>query len=391
VPAAVPSAAERGLATALACIALCIASPVHAEQVTLLPAKDNTIFEESTNLSNGRGNSLFAGNTDMGFARRALVQFDIAAGVPAGSTVTSVRMSLQMTKTIVGGQAVRLHRVLADWGEGMSNAAGEEGRGATAMTGDATWQHRFFNTEVWTNRGGDFADAASATQQVSNNGRYTWGSTPELIADVQGWIDAPATNFGWIVIGNETRDPTAKRFASLQNTAASARPMLVIEFTPGAGGATPTPTATVTEPTATIPSEQPTATATPTAADTATPSATAEVTTPAASQTPTTTATVEATVEATATATPDSTATPIASATATAPATPTATPEPSSCAGDCDDSGIVTINELIVGVNIALGNVPASECSAFDVDGSDTVTINELVAAVRNAATGCGA
>jgi hypothetical protein len=360
---------------------LCAAPAARADEVTLQPVSDNTIFEESPNRSNGRGNSLFAGTTNLADARRALLRFDVAGSVPAGATVTAVRFSLQMTKTIVAAQDVTVHRVLADWGEGMSNAAGEEGQGAQATTGDATWAHRFFNTAMWSTQGGDFVAAASATQRVSGNARYTWGSTAELVTDVQAWIDTPASNFGWIVIGNESRDPTAKRFASRENTSASARPMLVIEFTPAGGGATPTPTATVAEPTPTSPPEEPSATATGTAGDTATPSATAESTTPAGSTTPTTTATGAATN------TPEPTPTLIATA---ASATPTATPVSPSCAGDCDDSGIVTINELIVGVNIALGNSLVSECSAFDVDGSDTVTINELVVAVRNAAIGCG-
>src|ERR1700687_4033659 len=59
------------------------------------------------------------------------------------------------------------------------------------------------------------------------------------------------------------------------------------------------------------------------------------------------------------------------------------------CVGDCDGGGEVTINELILGVNIALGSVPLANCSALDADGSGDVTINELISAVNNALTGC--
>jgi hypothetical protein len=69
--------------------------------------------------------------------------------------------------------------------------------------------------------------------------------------------------------------------------------------------------------------------------------------------------------------------------------TPTPTVPPSACTGDCNDSGDVSINELIVGVNIALGNAAVSSCAAFDADGGDTVTISELIAAVNNALGGC--
>ena len=53
--------------------------------VILTPVQDNTLFEDLTPLSNGSGEHLFAGNTSRGSARRALMQFDVAGGVPAGA------------------------------------------------------------------------------------------------------------------------------------------------------------------------------------------------------------------------------------------------------------------------------------------------------------------
>ena len=70
------------------------------------------------------------------------------------------------------------------------------------------------------------------------------------------------------------------------------------------------------------------------------------------------------------------------------PPTPTAT---SRCVGDCNRDGMVTINELVVGVNIALGTQPVSACTAVDADGNGMVAINELVRAVGNALNGCTA
>jgi cysteine-rich repeat protein len=61
------------------------------------------------------------------------------------------------------------------------------------------------------------------------------------------------------------------------------------------------------------------------------------------------------------------------------------------CTGDCNGDGTVAINELITGVNIALGSTPVSSCPSFDVSGDGTVAINELIAAVNNALNGCPA
>ena len=55
------------------------------------------------------------------------------------------------------------------------------------------------------------------------------------------------------------------------------------------------------------------------------------------------------------------------------------------CTGDCDGDGAVTVDELLVGVNIALGNAPVSACPSFDSNGDGSVTIDEILTAVNNA------
>ncbi len=64
---------------------------------------------------------------------------------------------------------------------------------------------------------------------------------------------------------------------------------------------------------------------------------------------------------------------------------------PPPCTGDCDQSGDVSISELVRLVNIALGESPLAQCSAGDMNGDLQVTIDELVAAVGNALSGCAA
>jgi hypothetical protein len=60
------------------------------------------------------------------------------------------------------------------------------------------------------------------------------------------------------------------------------------------------------------------------------------------------------------------------------------------CAGDCDDSGDVSVEELITAVNVALGNAQQSTCQAYNLDcGVLGVCITGLVAAVNNALNGC--
>lgn len=75
--------------------------------------------------------------------------------------------------------------------------------------------------------------------------------------------------------------------------------------------------------------------------------------------------------------------------------TPTPTGVPtgtvSFCVGDCSGEGMVQINELVIGVNIALGSLPIGDCPAFDCQNNGTVPINCLIQAVNNALNGCPA
>jgi cysteine-rich repeat protein len=60
------------------------------------------------------------------------------------------------------------------------------------------------------------------------------------------------------------------------------------------------------------------------------------------------------------------------------------------CVGDCNSDGSVAINELVLGVSIALGSQPVSTCTAFE-DGSGMVTIAQLIKGVNNALAMCPA
>jgi hypothetical protein len=166
------------------------------------------------------------------------------------------------------------------------------------------------------------------------------------------------------------------------------------------GGAVDTPTPTATEgpvdtetPTAT--SEVTVATLTPTPTDdvtppsTSTPTATSDMT-PDPTLTPTdtepvSTSTPTATRTATVTGTPP-TATPTTTGTITPP-TPTPTGE-AVCVGDCDENGVVLVNEVIVCVNIALERAALSSCPACACE-DNLVNISCLVTSVNALLRGC--
>jgi hypothetical protein len=140
--------------------------------------------------------------------------------------------------------------------------------------------------------------------------------------------------------------------------------------------ATHTPSATPTH----THTSRPTLTYTATATHTALPSPTWTRT-----QTPTTTRSPTATPMVTA----GMSATPTPSVRPSASATPVLTPAVP-CLGDCGGGGVVTVDELLTLVNIALGSEAVTACDAGDANHDGKTTVDEILAAVNNALNGCG-
>jgi len=226
-----PSRSVRSLAV-LGLVTALLATRASAETVVVPCDRDATLYEhERGNRANGAGTHLFAGRTHDGTLRRGLVHFDVAAHLPPDAVVESVTLRLRVSRTVVRRRDVSVHRVLADWGEAGSVATGQEGRGGSAHQGDATWLYRRFASRSWSEPGGDFVPQPSAVLEVDRASFYDW-SGPGLASDVRAWLDGSAPNHGWLVRGDETREPsTTKRFDTRENGTAVNRPVLIVEYT----------------------------------------------------------------------------------------------------------------------------------------------------------------
>ena len=228
-----------------------VSARAQADEVVLTPVRDGTIGTQydfvQDNLCSNAGAFLFAGQTFFAGPRRALLAFDIASNIPAGATVESVELTLNVSMVPNAGGAIDfgLHRLNADWGEGTSNSDGQSGGGGLtgATPNDVTWVYRFFPTDTWTADGGDFMAGASATLPIGLTlGDHTWPSTAALVADVQTWLDTPTDNHGWMLRApnDDTMPglPSARRFDSRENTNAATRPRLRVTFSTTTEGCT---------------------------------------------------------------------------------------------------------------------------------------------------------
>jgi hypothetical protein len=231
-------------AFALMASLLCTAGAAAQElQKVLVPSQDTSIYDGvagSSGLSDGKGESLWLSVTAGGLNRRALLKFDLA-GIPPGSKIEQVTLSLYESRAR-DEHVVNVHRLLEPWGEGASNG-GSAGVGAPAQAGDATWMHRFHPNTAWSTPGGRFEAQVSASRSVgAPNERYSWsgqrppqgGAVPKIVQDVQDWVDAPGTNHGWILVGDEGGLQNAKRFNSREN--AVEPPRLEVRYQAAAAG-----------------------------------------------------------------------------------------------------------------------------------------------------------
>ena len=230
---------------AIAALSLIVSSRSHAAQVTVGAAKDASIFSANPNNSNGGGLGVFTGADGSGNKLRALLQFDIAGAVPAGSTITGAELTLHLGQVAGGGggaaddtpRVIELHRLATDWGESTNGTGASTISGASspAKPGDATWNARMFGTALWATPGGDFAPASSGSATVGQtlNDPYTWSSVPGMVSDVQAWLNDPTSNHGWLLLNASEAEPrTFRAFWSDEASNAALRPQLVITYTP---------------------------------------------------------------------------------------------------------------------------------------------------------------
>ena len=200
-------------------LGLPLAFPVWARASVILdiaPSADATLLG-GTDVGNSLAvPGMFVGK-DPSNVKRGLIEFNVAAAIPAGATVTGV--SLQMTIGQVAGssggsvtnfgpvQTMGLYDESQAWGQPTNTVGassfGGHGHGAAAQTGDATWTTAAWSTTPWNVAAGGNWTAGSldlADAQVPGTTGYvaTWSSAA-LAAEVQGWLDNPASNNGLLI------------------------------------------------------------------------------------------------------------------------------------------------------------------------------------------------
>lgn len=213
---------------------------VGAASVAIAPSADTTLIEIAPTNNNGAQAWVLSGKIQNDFYRmRGLFKFDLTT-LPTNALIQSVAFNIEVTRVPDEppvNSTFGLRRMLRPWGEGDKAATGlnPPGQGRPATAGDATWLYAFFPTNEWSAPGGaeglDFSGTESSFEFIGGIGTYRFPATPELVADVQDWVENPESNFGWMLLSNdEVTILTARRFASREDP--DAHPTLEIEYVP---------------------------------------------------------------------------------------------------------------------------------------------------------------
>ncbi len=215
--------------------------PLFADSVTIYPVADGTLIQVAPDANLGGANFFNAGTAGNGNRNRGLMRFSFSEDIPAGAVIDNAYLSLDIIRQPTMDMAVgifELRRMLVSWGEGDKIPIEENspGLGAPGTDGDSTWTHRSVGGATWEIAGGekgtDFSSVVSSRTTVYGLGdAVDFESTPELVTDVQFWLDNPGANFGWVLMPEDERTrKTARSFASRED--GSGGPRLIIEFTP---------------------------------------------------------------------------------------------------------------------------------------------------------------
>ncbi len=233
-------------------------APQACQDATPLNVDDDTYLSAANASFNYGGATSLQVDGTTGTARRtALLRWTNLSSIPAGATVSSASIQLQVTdaSTI----AYPLYDLAKAWVEGTNNGA--------AGTG-ASWTYYDAGTTAWTTAG-----AASVTGSVDRGGTNLWSSTTSSfstlgsatvglntdgVAVVQRWL-AGGANYGVIIqqysgttntlyfdSAEGTTPPKLNINYCLPNNTAPAQPVLVSPSPTGATGVSTSPTLEVT-------------------------------------------------------------------------------------------------------------------------------------------------
>jgi len=196
----------------------CHADAVLANVLTLGTSQDSMVTEQFLATPQGTNIYMIAGTNGQDEDSRSLLAFNLTA-IPSNAVVSSAALTVKVVKLAPGfpsSGTMDLRRLLVAWSDGA-----------------ATWTNRLTSIR-WSTNGAaapvDFTNSITQSITVTAQTTYTFVSNSNMVADVQRWVNNPASNFGWIII-SELQGTlfTECKFGTRENS--GNEPSLTVQFT----------------------------------------------------------------------------------------------------------------------------------------------------------------
>jgi len=176
--------------------------------------RDATLSDGAPSSNFGAEKTVRADGSDKRVHLAALLKWDLS-DIPPGSRVLSAQIELNIVSTCKG-QPYRFHEVRIPWEEG-----------------EATWKNRDANFpwQVAGARGGlDRGTAVLATLAPYEKGEHTVLLNGPGLQAVQGWINYPSANNGFVIVS--PGNPDGVDFSSREASTPAQRPKLRVTYVP---------------------------------------------------------------------------------------------------------------------------------------------------------------
>jgi hypothetical protein len=185
---------------------------IYDSQPDSTTGKDTYIQENSNNTNYGSNTKMLVGKDGLGRNHKSLIEFNISS-IPAGNTVVSAKLQINVLYSSSDNNiTISLYRLTSPWNES-----------------EATWSNRTIS-ELWNTTGGSYAEEVDSLQ-FSNESRFYNFTITNL---VRNWVNGSYTNYGIILVSNDSSTGNRREIDSSDSTNSSARPKLVIDYTENA-------------------------------------------------------------------------------------------------------------------------------------------------------------
>lgn len=181
--------------------------------------EDTTLRSATPTQTGGNDFELGVGTAVGGNTVRSLLKFDLTS-VPSSTTILSADLNLWFSSTNSSSPInINLHKLTSAWEENQ-----------------ASWNYaKTIPYTTWKTVGGDFSNVNPSTVKDI-------GAPPTSLADamvnwnvpldvIQGWVNNPATNYGFLLKGENEKTQIYKKFASSEHSVLDKyKPQLVVTY-----------------------------------------------------------------------------------------------------------------------------------------------------------------